>query len=351
MGLQARMERSAVNHVAIDLGSLNSQICMRSAEGTILLEKKVKTEELPRLVTTWPPSRVVCETSSEAFLIADHAKAAGHQVRVVRSTLSKELGVGDRGIKTDRRDARKLSEVSTRIDLPAVHVPSMRGRLWRSILRSRELLIETRTKAVSHVRGWLRTQLMKLRRGATETFPARVRELWTEENPLPAHIASVLIAIDTLNEQVSASMKQIRELAKNDDVCLRLMTIPGVGPISSMAFVAAIDDVTRFPNVHRVQSYLGLTPGEDSSSKRERRTGITKAGPSSVRRVLIQAAWVAKRFRSNDPMVKWATRIEERRGKHIAVVALARKISGVMFALWRDQTRYSPLEAAMTTRS
>ena len=348
MGLQEKEEKSAVNHAAIDLGTKESQVCIRSADGTILVEKKYLTKQLGQLMKSWEPSRVVMETSSEAFRIADQAKAAGHEVRVVRSTLSKQLGVGDRGVKTDQRDARKLSEVSCRIDLPTVHVPSEQAREMRALIRSRELLIETRTKSVNHVRGWLRTQLLSIRRGSTETLPKRIRErLETEQRTLPAHIEQVLTVIDALNTQATASMKTISKLANSSALCRRLMTVPGVGPITAVSFFAAIDDVTRFQHAHRVQSYLGLTPGEDSSSTRERRTGITKAGPASLRRVLIQAAWVAFRFRPNDPMVRWATRIEKRRGKHIAVVALARKMAGVMFALWRDQTNYSPLQAAI----
>jgi transposase len=350
MGLQEKKERSAVKHVAIDLGSKESQVCIRSADGKLLVEKKHPTRKLVQLMQSWEPSRVVMETSSEAFRIADGAKRAGHQVRVVRSSLSKELGVGDRGIKTDVRDARKLSEVSCRIDLPSVHIPSEQAREWRSQIRSRELLMEARTKMINHVRGWLRTQLTTLRRGSTETFPARVRERAIEQNqPLPPHIEDVLVALDAMNVQATASMKRIHKLAKADETCRRLMTIPGIGPVTAVSFVAAIDDVSRFEQAYRVQSYLGLTPGEDSSSKRERRTGITKAGPSSVRRNLIQAAWVALRFRPSDPMVRWATRILERRGKFVAVVALARKMAGVMFALWRDRTSYQPMRAAQQT--
>src|SRR5690606_31146640 len=122
--------------VAIDLGSKESQVCVRSADGTILVEKKHPTRRLGELMRTWPPSRVILETSSESFRIADSARQAGHEVRVVRATLSKQLGVGDRGIKTDLRDARTLSEVSCRIDLPSVHIPSEMARELRSTVRS-----------------------------------------------------------------------------------------------------------------------------------------------------------------------------------------------------------------------
>ena len=339
-----------MNHVAIDLGSKESQVCIRQADGTIVSERKHPTRKLGEWMQQWEPSRVILETSSEAFKVADAALAAGHQVKVVPATLAKQLGVGERGIKTDQRDARKLSEVSCRIELPSVHIPSTTARELRSLVRSRELLVETRTKTVNHVRGWIRTQLAKLRRGTTATFPERVRARAIEEQqPIPVHIEQVLVVIDALNLQILAADRQVKQLARDNPACRWLMTIPGVGPVTALTYVAAIDDVSRFAHAHRIQSYLGLTPGENSSSERERRTHITKAGSTSVRRTLIQAAWVALLRYPNEPMVRWAAQIAERRGKFIAVVALARKMAGIMFALWRDKTSYRPSKAAAVT--
>lgn len=338
-----------MNHVAIDLGSKESQVCIRQADGTIVVEKKHPTWRLGDWMKDWSPSRVILETSSEAFRIADAARSAGHEVRVVPATLAKQLGVGERGVKTDHRDARKLSEVSCRIDLPSVHIPSTEAREVRSLLRSRELLVATRTKTINHVRGWLRTQLGKIRNGATATFPDRVRARATEnQQPVPKHIEQILLVIDALNVQILDANRQVKQLARNSTECRLLMTLPGVGPVTALTYVAAIDDVTRFSDAYRVASYLGLTPGENSSSERERRTSITKAGSTSVRRTLIQAAWAAFLRHPEDPMVRWAARIADRRGKFIAIVALARKMAGIMFALWRDQAKYQPSRAAQS---
>ena len=107
-----------MEHVAIDLGGRKSQVCVRSADGSILEEKQCETRALCRYLDRRPPSRVIVETCAEAFAVADAAMAAGHDVRVVPATLVRSLGVGARGIKTDVRDARVLSEVSCRIELP-----------------------------------------------------------------------------------------------------------------------------------------------------------------------------------------------------------------------------------------
>ena len=335
-----------MKHAAIDLGGRESQICIRSADGTIVEERRHHTRQLPQLMKSWEPSRVILETSAEAFAIADAALKLGHQVRVVPATLVKTLGVCDRGVKNDRKDARKLSEVSCRIDLPSVHVPSEVSRQLKSACGNREELIECRTKLINNVRGWLRTQLWRIRTGATETFPERVRSHAAEQHTLPDHIERTLTMIDALTEQIRASHRELTEIAKAHPVCSRLMTVPGVGPITAVRFVAAIDDVTRFKNAHALQSYLGLTPGERSSSDTERRTGITKAGPSKVRRVLVQAAWCCLRTRKVTALGDWTQRLAARKHKFIAVVALARKLAGVMYALWRDGTSYEPRRLA-----
>ncbi len=336
-----------MNHVAIDLGSKESQVCIRSQDGSLVLEKKHPTRKLGELMKSWPPSRVVLETSSESFRIADQALAASHEVRVVPATLAKQLGVGDRGVKTDLRDARKLSEVSCRIDLPSVHIPSTAARELRSMLRSREALVTSRTKLVNHVKGWMRTQLWRLRNGAAATLPERLRAHATSvQQEIPIHIEETLVVLEALTLQITAGNRRVKKLASDHAVARLLMSIPGVGPVTALTFIAAVDRHERFTRTHHLQSYLGLTPGESSSSERERRTGITKAGSTSVRRVMVQAAWAAMRTQPKAPMVQWAAQIAERRGKFIAVVALARKIAGIMHALWRDNTTYCTLKAA-----
>jgi transposase len=337
-----------MQHVAIDLGGQESQICIRTSDGTILQERKVRTRKLPVLVGQWCESRVVLETSAEAFRVADAALACGHQVRVVPATLVKTLGVGARGIKTDERDARVLSEVSCRIDLPSVHIPSAQSRELKSLCGSREELLECRTKLINNVRGWLRTQLLRVRTGATQTFPSRVRGEVSARQQVPAHIERQLKVIDELNLQIKEADKQLREFACADPICRRLMTVPGVGPVTAVRFLAAIDQVQRFRTAHQVEAYLGLTPGENSSSMRQQRTGITKAGPAAVRRTLIQAAWTAWRHAGNDPMIAWTNQVAARRGKFVAVVALARKIAGILFALWRDAETYRPSLSAQS---
>ena len=334
-----------MNHGAIDLGGKESQICIRRPDGTIVEERKHPTKKLPQLMASWPTSRIVMETCAEAFHLADAAKAAGHEVRIVPATLVRMFGVGARGTKNDQRDAQQLSAASCRIELPSVHIPSAQARELKSACGSRDALIASRTKLINNVRGWMRTQVWRMRSGRTSTFADRLRgHAAALGAALPEHIERQLRVLDALEIEIRLADKQLSALANNNPVCRRLMTVPGVGPITALRFFATIDDPKRFASAHRVESYLGLTPGEHSSSERVQKTGINKAGAPALRVCLVQCAWHA--LRTTQPMADWARQIADRRGRHIAVVALARKIAGILFAIWRDSTTYRPHQNA-----
>jgi transposase len=330
-----------MEHLAIDLGGKESQICVRGSDGQIVDERRCRTAALPAYLASRPQSRVVVETCSEAFRIADVALIIGHEVRVVPATLVRTLGVGARRLKTDRRDARTLSEVSCRIDLPSVHVPSRQARERKTMCGMREALVGARTKLVNTVRGWLRAEGRRPRSGQLSTFAARVRAVYADTT-LPSYVERQLRTLEALNKEIAEADRDLMTTAKADRVARRLMTAPGVGPATALRFIAALDQISRFPGAHAVESYIGLVPGEDSSAERKRRTRITKAGPTALRWCFVQAAWAARRTRRKDPMHHWADEVEKRRGKRVAVLALARKLAGILFAIWRDGTVYEP---------
>lgn len=341
-----------MQHVAIDLGGSKSQVCRRAESGEILEERVVGTDRLGSYLQKLEPSIIVLETCAEAFSVAVEARSLGHHPRVVPATLVRSLGVGDRGIKTDVRDARNTSAASCRVDLPSVHIPSASSRERKSTCSMRETLTSARTMLINCVRGWMRSRRVRIRKGGIETFARRARErLLVHPDGLPDYVERQLVAIEALTEQIKAADKELAQIAKSDETCARLMTVPGVGPVTSVRYAAAIDDVTRFGNAHEVESYIGLTPGEDSSSSRKRRTAITKAGAPKLRWALVQAAWGAWRTRPNDPMVLWAAKIADRRGTKVAIVALARKLAGILFAMWRDGTPYNPGRGAVARAS
>src|SRR5262245_18808009 len=125
--------RPAMDHVALDLGAKETQICVRASDGTITEELRLSTDRVESWLATRAASRVIVETCSESSAMARAAKKHGHEVRVVPATLVRSLGVGARRMKTDVRDARTLSEASCRIDLPSVHLASHESRRLRTL--------------------------------------------------------------------------------------------------------------------------------------------------------------------------------------------------------------------------
>jgi transposase len=337
-----------VEHIAIDLGGRESQICIRDDNGNILEERRHLTAHLGRyLAKREPGARVLVETSSEAFAVADWARQCGHTPRVVPGSLVRALGIGERGLKNDQRDARKLSEMDCRMAVPSVHIPSAARRDQQARLTARQALVSARTQLVNVVRSHFRTIGRPPVKATPKTLSKRVREQLTK-NPegLPDYLEHVLVTLETLNEQIVKADEALEQLANNDEVCQRLQTMPGIGPVTSVAFAASVDEVGRFECSAKLASYFGLTPGESTTGFKTRRTGITKAGSHRVRWTLVQAAWTMVRVRPNDPLVKWFQAVAGRRGKKIAITALARKMAGILYAMWRDNKPYDPSKAA-----
>jgi transposase len=248
-----------------------------------------------------------------------------------------------RKVKTDRRDARALAEACLLGAYRRAHRLSDEQRHVRARLTVRDALVRTRTGYISVIRSLLRQHGWRVRSGAPESFSQRLRAL-----PLPgrllSEIAPLLAVLCPVTQQLAYSDERIEALTATDARVRRLRTVPNVGPVTAAAFVATIDDVTRFRRSHEVEAYLGLVPRELSSGETQRRGRITKAGPSRMRRLLVQAA--VSTLRRPDPptaeLREWAMRIAVRRGKKVAVVALARRLAGILYAMLRDSSTYDP---------
>jgi transposase len=160
---------------------------------------------------------------------------------------------------------------------------------------------------------------------------------------LPAPLAATvvpLVALLTLQQELAAADAGVAALAASDPALRHLDQVHAIGPVTAAAFVATLDDVTRFQGAHQVQAYLGLVPRERSSGERQHREALTKQGSRRVRWLLVEAAWRLRRSRhpAHAALQAWAARIEGRRGKRVAVVAVARRVAGILFALWRDSS-------------
>ena len=251
-------------------------------------------------------------------------------------------------MKNDRRDAQVLSQVSCRIDLPSVHIPGALSRRRKSICGMRDALVDSRTAIANTIHGWARGMAVSFGRGSVDTLSARLRKKVAADQ-IPSFVERQLLVLDQLTTAINQANQQLEHLAEKDPDCRRLMTVPGVGPVTAIRFAAAVDEIGRFSSAEKVASYLGLVPGEHTTGFKPRSLSITKAGPGALRRTLVQAAWASRRTRGIHPMVLWSLEVEKRRGKRIAIVALARKIATILFAILRDGSVYDRSCAATVT--
>jgi transposase len=337
--------------IGIDLHKRESQVCILTDDGE-LVERRVATtrERLTAVLGSRPRSRVLLEASTESEWVARHVEALGHEVIVADPGFAPMYASRRRRVTTDQRDARTLCEALKVGAYRAVHRASAAQRHVRAELAVRDALVRTRTRYVAVIKALVRRDGLRLAQGEPERTAAKVAALVGASAALEGELAPLVALLAPLNAAIAAADARLAAIVAGDPVVARLTSAVGVGPVTAVAFVAALDDVTRFQSAHQVMAYLGLTPSEWSSGDRHRRGHITKAGSPRVRWLLVEAGW--RILRSRDPgaagLKAWGEQIALRRGKRVAVVALARRLAGVLYAMWRDGHRY---DASRTGRA
>jgi len=333
-----------MDHIGMDVHKKGSQICILTEEGE-LIERRVQTEpqRFAAVLGNRPRARILLEASTESEWVARCLEALGHEVIVADPNFAPMYATRTRKVKTDRRDARALAEACLLGAYRPAHRLSDAQRHVRGRLLVRDALVRTRTSYISLIRALLRQHGSRVPSGSAEGFLRRVLAL-SLPGRLLSQIAPLLAVMRPLTRQLAYSEQVIEDVTTHDLRVQRLRTAPSVGPVTAAAFVATIDDVRRFRRAHEVEAYLGLVPRELSSGESQRRGRITKAGPTRMRWLLIQAAVSILRRRppEAEALRMWALRIAARRGKHIATVALARRLAGILYALLRDGSVFDP---------
>jgi len=329
---------------AIDLHTKESEVRIVTADGTVVVARRIATrpDRLTAVFAGRAPMRILLETGTESEWVAQHLEQLGHTVVVADPNYAPMYGARTRRIKSDRRDVAALAEANRLGHFRAAHRVSAAQRAVRQQLQVREALIAMRTQAINVIRTQVRSAGLRLPTGEAATCAARVRR-----PALPAAlvvtVTPLLTLLDVLAPEIVAADTWAARAASTDPVTTRLMTVPGVGPITALHFRATLDDVHRFRSAGAATAYLGLVPREASSGERQRRGGITKAGPARPRSVLVQASWVIWRTARGPaaPLHAWVHRLAARRGRKIAVVALARRLARILFAIWRDDRPFT----------
>lgn len=329
-----------MTHIGIDLGRKNSQICVLTQEGE-LIERGVRTERerFAAALKNHRGARVLLEAGTESEWVARSLEAIGHEVIVADPNYAPMYARRQRKVKTNRRDARALAEACRLGAYRPAHRTSDAQRRVRARIAVREALVRTRSRYVVLLGSLLRQEGLSLPAGGTETFLARLQTLTLPE-PLQQAIAAMLPVLETLQAQIREADRQLEALSRRDPRVRRLRTAPGIGPVTAATFVATVDRVDRFAGPHQLEAYLGLVPREDSTGEHHKRGPITKAGNTRLRWLLIEAAWsiVNSPKHETAQLRAWTLRIATRRGRPRAVVALARRLAGILYAMMRDES-------------
>lgn len=334
--------------VALDLGKYKSVACLydTATAQAAFVTLRTTPDEIDRLLTEHRSPVVVIEACTVSGWVYDLC-----QIRGVRCVVANTSGEAWKFIhtkrKTDKDDARRLAQLYALGQLPTVTVPPKPIREWRTLIATRQALVQRRVAVQNRIRALLLAQGRAMPVGHRAWTAAGLAELESSARPLeqcgPAelwrgllHLALVEYRqVVALSDQLEA---QLDQQAKTHAEVQRLQTIPGVGPRTAEAVVAYLGDPHRFRSGKQVSAYGGLVPRQYQSGQTDRRGRITKRGPALLRKLLVECAWAMLRYNAWARAVYLRLTQGGKTRRKTAVVALARKLLVRCWALLRDGT-------------
>ena len=332
------------HYAGLDVSVKETAICIVDETGTICREMKVAShpDDLARVLNdpAWRLERVGLEAGPLSQWLFEGLARAGLPVICIETRHAKAF-LKAQVNKTDRNDARGMAQMM-RVNLfRPVHVKTLVSQKRRALLTARKLLQEKAIAVENDIRGLLRNFGLKVGPVGAVKFAERIRELVEDMPDLTAIIEPLLEARGKLRETFAALHGKLLAIVRDDEVCGRLMTIPGVGPVVALAYTATIDIPARFRSSKAVGPALGLTPVLDELGESRRIGRISCCGDGMLRTLLYEAAQVLlTRMKKWSWLRAWAMNVAKRRGLSKAIVALARRLAVIMHRIWRDGTEF-----------
>ena len=326
----------------IDFHKNESVICAVFHDGTPVMPiKAIKSSAIFTFFSDKTGWELGIEASGGTNHVVTKLREMGIKVTLINSNQFRGIGIG--GKKTDHRDAKALADCLRVGFAPEVHVKTLMSRQLKSLVVNRELVVTTRTRMMSHVRGTLKEYGLVIPVGVDSFYKQSPGHIASLENGfLKSSLEDTLDFIRKLSEQQKIIEQRLKEFLSNEPRIDRLKTIPGVGDMVSVMALCVCDDVRRFKNGQQFASYVGLVPRVHASAETRMMGHITRSGSEILRRYLIHGARAWMRYApSGDPNRAWAEKVKERRGMNKATVALAHRMARIIFAVLRDESEYS----------
>jgi transposase len=339
--------------VGVDLGDQWSNYCILDLEGDTLAEGKLRTtqEEFSEFFQGLNAARVVVEVGTHSAWVREVIVGCGHEVLVANPRLME--GSKRRKRKNDRIDANKLARLG-RVDPQSLHPLEHRSTEVRQdlvMLRARDALVSTRTELINTTRGLVKSMGKRLPSCSSRSFASK-----TEEG-VPVEIREALLPLLQIADAVSDCIKEydrrMEEMANQKYGHTKLLRqVKGVGPITALAYALTLENPQRFAKSRDVGPYLGLVPKQEDSGESQPQLGISKAGDTMVRKLLVGSAqYILGPFGPDTDLRRYGLRLCERGGKNAkkrAVVAVARKLAVLLHRLWVTGEVYEPLHHSMS---
>ena len=328
----------------LDVSLDETTVCVVDEAGGIVREARVPSE--PEALVAFfrglglAMERIGLEACSLAAWLHEGLTAAGLPA-VCLETRRAKAAMGAMPNKTDRNDARGIAQIVRTGWFRAVHVKSPACRSWRALLAARRLVLNKMRDLENGVRALLREAGLKLGRPARKELAARVRELVGADAVLSASVEPLLAIVATMAHELAQLTGRVLAIVRDEPVCRRLMGVPGVGPLTALAFRATIDRPERFRHSRDVGAHLGLTPKRYQSGETDVQGGISRCGDELARTALYEAAHsLLVRSRRWSSLRAWGMQVARRRGMARARVAVARKLACVLHRMWADDAEF-----------
>jgi transposase len=341
-------------YVGLDVSLRSVAVCVIDSDGKAVLERSVpcEIEDITQCLLALRSTnlRLGFEAGAMSQFLFFGLQAAGFDVvcmeaRQVNAALSAMRN------KTDKTDARGIAQVLRSGWFNSVHMKSREAHAVRALLSSRKAVQRKCIDLANEIRGLFRIFGIRLpSRVEQSSFDERARPTIEADPSLSFALLPLLDARVVLHQAFLELDRRVKQIASRDEVCLRFMAIPGVGPITALTFKAAVDDPGRFSSSRTVAAHFGLTPRRYQSGEMDNPGRISKAGDGDVRAALYSAAnAMMMRSVAGSDIKSWGLRLMKRKGRRRAVVAVARKLAVVMHRMWADETEFHqrPLEGSV----